>query len=147
MVSCGVEQKLPLIPQSTQPKPVHPPNSHVFWNITQYGEQDVMLGAAEQLVERSQTHAIADALKWLQAGLLRQDSTAGVGRKTLAQWLAELEAAIDQHGLDVLAPHLLPGNLARPRVYEIAAAVNRIRTLQVTQAPQREPPRPASREH
>lgn len=31
----------------------------------------------------------------------------------------------------MLAPHLLLGNLARPRRYEIAAAINRIRTLQV----------------
>lgn len=37
-------------------------------------------------------------------------------------------------GLDVLAPYQLPGNLARPRRYEVAAAVNRIRTLRVTQA-------------
>jgi hypothetical protein len=38
-------------------------------------------------------------------------------------------------GLDVLAPQLL-GNLARPRRFEIAAAINRIRTLQMTQQQQ-----------
>jgi hypothetical protein len=40
-------------------------------------------------------------------------------------------------GLDVLAPQLL-GNLARPRRYEIAAAINRIRTLQMTQQQQQQ---------
>jgi hypothetical protein len=38
-------------------------------------------------------------------------------------------------GLDALTPadHLM-GNLARPRVYELAAALNRLRSLQVQQA-------------
>jgi hypothetical protein len=39
-------------------------------------------------------------------------------------------------GLDVLAPHLLLGNLARPRRFEMAAAINRIRTLQVSSTQQ-----------
>lgn len=60
----------------------------------QYGTQDITLSAAEQLVDRSQTRAIADSLKWLQARL-KQQQQPGVGSKTLHQWLVELEALFD----------------------------------------------------
>jgi hypothetical protein len=36
-------------------------------------------------------------------------------------------------GLDVLAPSLQAGNLARPRSFEIGAALNRLRTLKMRQ--------------
>lgn len=62
--------------------------------VLQYGSQDVMLSAAEQLVDRSQTRAVADALKWLQARLKQQQQQQG--GKTLRQWLDDLEAAFDQ---------------------------------------------------
>lgn len=68
----------------------------------QYGAQDVQLSAAEQLVDRSQTRAVADAMKWLQARLKQQQPQpqqqgggGGGGGKTLRQWLLELEAAFD----------------------------------------------------
>jgi hypothetical protein len=64
--------------------------------VMQYGDQDVQLSAAEQLVDRSQTRAVADALKWLQAQLQRQQQQQQHGGKTLLQWLHELDAAIDQ---------------------------------------------------
>jgi predicted metal-dependent hydrolase len=60
----------------------------------QYGDQDIQLSAAEQLVDKSQTRAVADALKWLQAQLQRQQQQQP--GKTLLQWLMELDAAIDQ---------------------------------------------------
>eukprot|EP00879_Flechtneria_rotunda_P024393 GHRR01025856.1.p1 GENE.GHRR01025856.1~~GHRR01025856.1.p1 ORF type:complete len:308 (+),score=146.12 GHRR01025856.1:1943-2866(+) len=103
----------------------------------QYGTEDIQLLAAAQLVDKSQTRAIADAVKWLQARLHQHQQEQPTG-KTLLQWLQDLEAAFDQQGLDVLAPHLLLGNLARPRRFEIAAAINRIRTLQVTQQQQQQ---------
>lgn len=36
-------------------------------------------------------------------------------------------------GLDVLAPALKAGNFARPRIFEIAAAVNRLRSVRMEQ--------------
>lgn len=57
----------------------------------QYGDQDVHLSAAEQLVDKSQTRAIADAMRWLQHKLQQQQT----GR-TLLQWLQELEAQLDE---------------------------------------------------
>lgn len=65
--------------------------------VLQYGSQDVHLSAAEQLVDRSQTRAVADAMKWLQARLNQQHpQQQQQGGKTLRQWLEELEAAVDQ---------------------------------------------------
>lgn len=63
-----------------------------------------MLSAAEQLVDRSQTRAVADALKWLQARL-KQHPQQQQGGKTLRQWLEELDAAFDQQVL----PSMLHG--------------------------------------
>ena len=63
--------------------------------VLQYGSQDITLSAAEQLVDRSQTRAVADALKWLQARLKQQPPQQQQGGKTLRQWLEELEAAFD----------------------------------------------------
>lgn len=65
--------------------------------LLQYGSQDVQLSAAEQLVDRSQTRAVADAMKWLQARLKQaHPQQQQQGGKTLRQWLEELEAAFDQ---------------------------------------------------
>ena len=50
-----------------------------------------------------------------------------------------LEEAFDEHGLDVLAPFATlatlerggehPGNFARPRRFEVAAGLNRLRSI------------------
>ena len=39
-----------------------------------------------------------------------------------------IEADLDGEGMDVVCPHLR-GDYARPRRYEVAAAINRLRTL------------------
>jgi len=47
-----------------------------------------------------------------------------------------IERLIDTQGLDVLSPFSAsgrhPGNFARPRRFEIAAALNRLRTVRMT---------------
>jgi hypothetical protein len=54
------------------------------------------------------------------------------GRKSLRQLLEEIESEIKEKGLDWISPFRgHPGDLALPRKYEIAAAVNRMRTLAV----------------
>jgi hypothetical protein len=58
--------------------------------VISYGTQDIQLSAVEQLVDRSQTRAVADAVKWLHARV------GGGQRKTLSQLLRELDAALDQ---------------------------------------------------
>lgn len=88
------------------------------------GSTTIDLTYLEQLVDSSQTRAIAQILRLLGE---RAD-----GKKPLVQLLDEIEADIKEKGLDWISPFRgHPGDLAIPRKYEIAAAVNRMRTLMV----------------
>jgi len=93
-----------------------------------YGGDAVDLRSVEQLVDPSQTRAIGGAMH--RAAERFMD-----GRATLAEVLDRLEELLDAEGLDVLDPFHRPGrhpgNLARPRRFEIAAAINRLRTLRL----------------
>lgn len=73
----------------------------------------------EQIVERSQTRAIAGALL-----LLRSWVTAG-RFSTVPEALQAVESAFDAGGLDALGGR--KGDYARPRRLEVAAALNRLR--------------------
>ncbi|CAL5221417.1 g3603 [Coccomyxa viridis] len=98
-------------------------------NLIQYGDEEIDLSAVEQLVEKSQTRAIADAISVLQSWLGQHHNQG----KTLRQLLQQLETDMDSKGLDVLAPSMHAGNLARPRLFEIGAAVNRLRSVKMRQ--------------
>ena len=99
----------------------------------QFGREDIDLRGVEQLLDRSQTRAIGNAIhlmtrRWID------------GTTTLSEGLDALEALLDAEGLDVLDPFHRhdhagehPGNLARPRRFEIAAAINRLRTVRMHQ--------------
>ncbi len=90
-----------------------------------FGREEIDLRGVEQLVDASQTRAIGYAM-------LRID-----GDATLCELLSRLEAELAAEGLDDLDPRhrpgAHPGELARPRSLEIAAAINRLRTLRVRQ--------------
>jgi predicted ABC-class ATPase len=89
----------------------------------QYGEVDIALAGVEQLVGVSQTRAVGEAMHWL----VRQGHLDG--KSTITQLLAHVEAALDSPaGLDAIALRPHTGNLARPRRFEIAAAMNRLRS-------------------
>ena len=88
-----------------------------------YGRTDVDLSALEQLVDSSQTRAIGHAIHRMATRCFPDDLT-------LEQALALLMDDLDSEGLDILSP-FKAGNLARPRRYEVAMAVNRMRTLAV----------------
>lgn len=60
-------------------------------NLIQYGAEEIDLSAVEQLVEKSQTRAIADAISTLKSWLSQQRHQG----KTLAQLLQQLEADMD----------------------------------------------------
>ncbi|GAB4823091.1 hypothetical protein N2152v2_010137 [Parachlorella kessleri] len=97
----------------------------------QLDQEELDLSAVEQLVEVSQTRAVADALlaaKRLLGGAWR-------GGRELRQVLDQLEEDMDREGVDALAGRSKPGNLARPRRFELAAAFNRLRTAQLRQLP------------
>jgi hypothetical protein len=59
------------------------------------------------------------------------------GDATLGVLPPRLDAELESEGLDGLDPHhrpgAHPGELARPRRFEIAAAINRLRSLRVRQ--------------
>jgi predicted ABC-class ATPase len=93
-----------------------------------FGHEDIDLQAVPQLVDRSQTRAIAAALHLASQRFMD-------GKTPLAEVLDQLDALLDEAGLDVLDPFHQPGRhpgrFARPRRFEIAAAINRIRSLRV----------------
>lgn len=91
----------------------------------QFGEDNIDLGAVAQLVNSSQTRAIADALVY---GLERYVD----GKRPLADILTRIMADIEEQGLNVVADFRYPvGDLACFRPFELGAALNRLRTLRV----------------
>ncbi len=91
-----------------------------------FGRESVDLRAVEQLVDPSQTRAVGYAMH-LAAHRFSADTA------DLDAMMDRLETSFDQEGLDVLAPfgrvgeH--PGNFARPRRFEVAAGLNRLRSI------------------
>ncbi len=93
----------------------------------QYGKETVDLAAVSQVVDGAQTEAIAHAMDRVAD---RLDGTV-----SLCDAVAELIQTVDREGLDALSPHRgHPGHLARPRIQEIHAAINRYRRLRIRSA-------------
>lgn len=97
----------------------------------QFGQENIDLDDVEQLVDPSQSVAIANMLLYaLNRGYLDN-------RSTLRQLLDRIYGNISTHGLGVISPfrgERHPGDYALPRPQEVAAAINRLRTLTVRQA-------------
>lgn len=91
-----------------------------------FGSERIDLRAVEQLVDRSQTRAVGFALERLST---RHLADRGVGKTSLADALDALEAELDAEGLECLSSRWI--DLARPRRHEVAAALNRLRSLRV----------------
>lgn len=88
------------------------------------GHERVDLSAVEQLVDPSQTRAIGAALLYgLRQGLF--------ARAPLVEALREALAAADREGLETWVGGEPVGTLARPRLLEMVAALNRHRTVRV----------------
>jgi hypothetical protein len=89
--------------------------------------QAIDISAVEQLVEQSQTRAIAAALMLIRTQLRQQKQP-----QTVAQIISTLVKQVDgPAGLDAIAAGR--GDCVRPRNLEVAAALNRIRSLVVQQ--------------
>ncbi len=88
-----------------------------------FGTNEIDLTAVEQLVDPSQLNAIGQALYYARQRYMD-------GRRTLPEILDAVMADIDREGLDALDRRPV-GDLARFRRYELAAALNRLRTLRV----------------
>ena len=88
--------------------------------LISYGDVELDLSGLEQIVSREQTNSIALALQRLTA--LEKGS-----KMTIFQVLTQLNALLDHEGLEALTTGQFDGSLARPRTFEIAGAINRLR--------------------
>lgn len=87
------------------------------------GHEEIDLSFVEQVVDNGQTRFIADALKYLGRHLVD-------GRLTIPQLLERFMVARERKGLDLVAPYVR-GDYCEARPIEIAAALNRLRTLKI----------------
>ncbi len=95
-----------------------------------FGHEVINLLGVEQLIDRSQTRAIGQMLHVAATGLMDEV-------RTMKEIMDCLENLIDEQGLEVFSffptPGRHPGNFARPRRFEIAATLNRLRTVRMRQ--------------
>ncbi|HUV13849.1 MAG TPA: ABC-ATPase domain-containing protein [Acidobacteriota bacterium] len=91
--------------------------------IILYGVNNIDLSALEQLVDTSQTRAIGEAIHFFARNCASK-------RMSIDEGLRFLDQELNRKGLDILKPFKV-GNLARPRIQEIASAINRLRTMKV----------------
>lgn len=104
--------------------------------ILEFGVERIELRGVPQLVDESQTRAVGQLLELARRHFI--DGKAG-----LPEILTALEALLDERGLDALGREAErgprhPGDFARPRRYEVAAALNRLRSMRMAAGPLRE---------
>ena len=84
-----------------------------------------MLTAVEQVLDGPHATSIGHAIRFLHDEIIDD-------KRNLAQLLDALESILDDEGVEVLSPRSFPiGDLVRPRRHEVAAALSRVRTLEV----------------
>ena len=88
----------------------------------EFGQEEIDVSLLYQLVDAAQCRMIGDLLLRLARGLC--------DGRDLPELLDALDAELQGHGLDSLAQSGF-GDRARPRRFEIAAALNRLRSLRV----------------
>jgi len=88
-----------------------------------FGAETIDLDAVDQLVDRSQTRAIADAILYARTKYMD-------GSRSLTEVLDLVLKDIEKKGLDILSPFTV-GDYAEFRSIELAAAINRLRSLEV----------------
>jgi predicted ABC-class ATPase len=86
-----------------------------------YGENFVELSALEQLLDSGQTRCIG-LIIYYYSQHYRGNS------KNLTDGLRQVMREVKEKGLDILQP-FKAGNLALPRIFEVAGAINRMRSL------------------
>jgi predicted ABC-class ATPase len=89
----------------------------------QYGTEEIDIALVEQLVDASQTRYIADCLQYAFHHLADDCLT-------VRELVERLDAVARQQGLEALQPYLA-GDRAWARPFEVAAALNRLRTLRI----------------
>ena len=89
----------------------------------EFGSEEIDVGTLYQLVDAGQCRMIGDALLELARGLCD-------GRRDLALILEALEAGLQTEGLEAVAEAGF-GDRSRARRFEVAAALNRLRSLRL----------------
>ncbi len=97
----------------------------------QFGTETIDLSAISQLVDDSQTRALAAALIYGWKNYMD-------GKRSLAQILIRIMADIENNGLDTLDKRPL-GDHAQFRIFELGATLNRLRTLSIKHPPNPKP--------
>jgi predicted ABC-class ATPase len=90
-----------------------------------FGTEEIDLTAVAQLVDEGQLRAIGQALNLMREQFMRPG-------QDVATVVHNVIDAVQQQGLDVLDQRLI-GDYVAFRPYELAAALNRLRTLQIAQ--------------
>jgi len=88
-----------------------------------FGTEEIDLGAIEQIVDSGQLRAIAAAMVYAKQQYMD-------GKRTLSEIIDLVMADIDAQGMDILSP-FPEGDFAMFRRFELAAAINRLRSLSV----------------
>jgi predicted ABC-class ATPase len=119
-----------LMPRIPIPDSIDPSRGHraVKLKVTEvdevvFGTEDIDLAAVEQIVEPSQLRAIAAALVYAKEHYIDR-------ARSLREILERVMADIQTQGLDILTD-FPQGDLTAFRRFELAAALNRLRTLKV----------------
>ncbi|MEG4057634.1 MULTISPECIES: ABC-ATPase domain-containing protein [unclassified Microcoleus] len=86
-----------------------------------FGSEEIDLGAVEQIVDSGQLRAIAAAMVYAKQQYID-------GKRTLSEIIDLVIADIDAQGMDILSP-FPEGDFAMFRRFELAAAINRLRSL------------------
>ena len=126
-------------PPPTPPHPLSPPQPRIpiathervgkirarDTRAVRFGDDDIDLIAVEQVLDASHAWTLGQALRFLYEEAID-------GQRHLGQLLDALDAILDDEGVEALSPFEAPsGDLVRPRRHEVAAALNRLRALQV----------------
>jgi len=90
-------------------------------NTISFGAETIDLSAVAQLVDASQTRALAEALVYAWQKYMADG-------RPLGAVLEQVMADIEREGLDVLDRRLV-GDFAQFRIFELGAALNRLRTV------------------
>ena len=93
----------------------------------EFGQEEIDVSLLYQLVDAAQCRMIGDVLLRLTRGLCD-------GRRDLTRILAALDGDMQAQGIEALAEPGF-GDRARARRFEIAAALNRLRSLRVARRP------------
>ena len=92
-------------------------------DLISFGEEEIDLSAVEQLVDEGQLKAIARAMIYAKDKYIDR-------QLTLPQILKQVDRDIGEYGLDILTDYP-QGDLAWFRPQDLAAAINRLRSLSV----------------